>query len=107
MVHRAYGEGALCRVGSTTSVLPALAVLGTAMVARHVVALADRRSESPGESRTRVILDGLGIWDVEPQVVIRDGDGRIVAQWGLVAVNLMLVTFPRTAASSPAEGAGT
>ena len=119
VVHQAYGEGALCRVGSTVSVIPALAVLGTAMAcgieagvvaadaalargrttpveladwlerlsrsprltaARQVVALADGRCESPGESRTRVILHGLGIRDVDPQVVIRDGDGRVVAR---------------------------
>lgn len=119
VVHQAYGEGALCRVGRTLSVIPALAVLGTAMVcgieagvvaadaalaggrttpdelaewlgrlsrsprltsARQVVALADGRCESPGESRTRVILHGLGIRDLEPQVVIRDGDGRFVAR---------------------------
>jgi len=48
--------------------------------ARHVVALADARSESPGESRTRVILHGLGIRDLKPQVVIRDGAGRVVAR---------------------------
>jgi hypothetical protein len=35
--------------------------------ARQAVRLADRRSESPGESRTRVILTALGYTEIEPQ----------------------------------------
>lgn len=55
-------------------------VAHAAVEAGHRRALADGRCESPGESRTRVILHGLGIRDVEPQVVIREGDGRVVAR---------------------------
>ncbi|MDQ1718575.1 MAG: hypothetical protein QOE71_4121 [Pseudonocardiales bacterium] len=47
--------------------------------ARAVVDLADARSESPGESRLRYRLHGLGYLDLEPQVELRDG-GRFVAR---------------------------
>jgi hypothetical protein len=47
--------------------------------ARAVVALADARSESPGESRLRYRLRGLGYLGLEPQVELRDG-GRFVAR---------------------------
>jgi hypothetical protein len=46
----------------------------------RAVELADHRSESPGESRLRVRLIGLGFADLEPQVVIRIGSqvlGRV------------------------------
>ncbi len=47
--------------------------------ARAVVALADRRSESVGETRTRLICVDAGI-DVTPQVWLRDVDGIAFAR---------------------------
>ncbi|GAA2161495.1 type IV toxin-antitoxin system AbiEi family antitoxin domain-containing protein [Pedococcus bigeumensis] len=46
---------------------------------RTMMALLDARSESVGESRLRVGLTLLGV-QVEPQVVIRDEQGRFVAR---------------------------
>jgi hypothetical protein len=43
--------------------------------AAMVVLLADGRSESPGESRSRWLLHGLGLPTPEPQAVIADVDG--------------------------------
>ncbi|MDQ3054675.1 MAG: type IV toxin-antitoxin system AbiEi family antitoxin domain-containing protein [Actinomycetota bacterium] len=48
--------------------------------ARLVVDLADMRSESPGESRTRLVLQSLALGAVVPQVEIRDDNGRLVAR---------------------------
>lgn len=45
--------------------------------ARRAVELADGRSESPGESRTRLILNALGLGPVEPQVEIFDEAGLV------------------------------
>jgi hypothetical protein len=47
--------------------------------AREVVRLADGRSESVGESRTRLLLRALG-FEPTPQVEIRDRDGRLVGR---------------------------
>ena len=47
--------------------------------AHRVAGLASGLSESPGESWTRLVLDGLGV-EAEQQVVIRDHDGRFVAR---------------------------
>lgn len=52
--------------------------------ARMVPELADGRSESPGESRTRVLLHLGGLSGAEPQVVIWDGRGRFVARVDLL-----------------------
>lgn len=56
--------------------------------ARHVVALADGRCESVGESRTRLILQQAGI-AVTPQVVVRQEDGEFIAR-----VDLMVDGYP-------------
>jgi very-short-patch-repair endonuclease len=48
--------------------------------ARAAVDLADGLTESPGESWTRVLLVSLGLPKVEPQVVIRDRQGRFVGR---------------------------
>ncbi len=48
--------------------------------ARLVVDLADKRSESPGESRTRLYLQSLALGTVVPQVEVRDDNGRLVAR---------------------------
>ena len=45
--------------------------------------LVDPRSESPGESRLRLLLRAAGV-QVTPQVVIRDDDGRFVARVDLL-----------------------
>ena len=130
-VHRSYGPGALCTIGQTRSVIPALAVIGCAMAcgiqsgvvaadaalagakttpeelthwleqlsrrphlgwARQSVRLADARSESPGESRTRVILTGLGYTDLEPQARVKDGR-RVVARVDLMVRGVLVVEF--------------
>jgi len=130
-VHRTYGPGALCTIGQTLSVVPALAVIGSAMAcgiesgvvaadaalararttpeelahwierlsrrphltwARQAVQLADARSESPGESRTRVILTGLGYNDLEPQAQVTDGR-RVVARVDLMVRGVLVVEF--------------
>ncbi len=48
--------------------------------ARHVVALADRHSESAGESWCRLVFAGLGLGQPEQQVDIHDERGRLVAR---------------------------
>lgn len=50
-----------------------------AETARQVVRYMDARSESPGETRTRLVLVRAGV-QVEPQSVIRDHDGVFVAR---------------------------
>jgi len=47
--------------------------------ASRAVELADPRSESVGESRTRFLLHGVGL-SPTPQLVIRDGSGAFVAR---------------------------
>lgn len=44
--------------------------------------LVDGRSESPGESRLRLLLDGAG-FDVTPQRVIRTAATRTAVRWSL------------------------
>ncbi len=48
--------------------------------ARHVLALLDGRSESPGESRSRLALIRAGLPAPELQHEVRDGRGRVVAR---------------------------
>lgn len=48
--------------------------------ARRAVRLADGRSESPGESLTRLDLHLAGMTDLEPQIDLADGDGRWLAR---------------------------
>lgn len=141
-VHRTYGTEALCTIGQTLSVVPAVAVIGTAMacgiesgvvaadaalarsmttpnelaswverlsgrpmlkLARQAVALADCRSESPGESRTRVILAGLGYADSEPQARVLD-NGRIVARVDLMVRGVLVVEFDGAVKYDGAQG---
>ncbi len=55
--------------------------------------LVDARSESPGESRLRVTL-GVGAIDLEPQYVVRDGAGGVVARADFrVAGTRVLIEF--------------
>ncbi|MHB8275584.1 MAG: hypothetical protein ACYDC9_12635 [Dermatophilaceae bacterium] len=62
------------------------------------------RSESPGESRTRVILTGLGYTDVEPQARVTDGHGRIVARVDLMVRRVLVVEFDGAVKYEGAEG---
>ena len=141
-VHRTYGPDALCTVGGTLSVVPALAVIGTAMAcgiesgvvaadaalsrakttpeelalwierlsgrpmlvrARQAVRIADARSESPGESRTRVILTGLGYTEVETQTRVTDGR-RVVARVDLMVRGVLVVEFDGAVKYEDAQG---
>lgn len=141
-VHRTYGPGALCTIGQTRSVIPALAVIGSAMAcgiqsgvvaadaalagakttpeelahwverlsrrphlgwARQAVRLADARSESPGESRTRVILTGLGYTDLEPQARVKDGR-QVVARVDLMVRGVLVVEFDGAIKYEGADG---
>lgn len=143
VIHRTYGPGALCTIGQTLSVVPALAVIGNAMEcgiqsgvvaadaalarakttpeelvhwldrlsrrplldrARKAVALADARSESPGESRTRIILTGLGHTDITPQARITDSRGRIVARVDLLIRGVLVVEFDGAVKYEGADG---
>lgn len=51
--------------------------------ARRALELCDSRSESPLESISRLIIPELGLPSPEPQVIIRDLDGRFVARTDL------------------------
>ncbi len=52
--------------------------------ARLAVDLADGRSESPGESRTRLVLRSMALGTPVPQVEIRDDDGHLVGRVDLL-----------------------
>lgn len=47
---------------------------------RRVAAFADGRSESPGESRSRIVLAGLDLPPINLQVDVRDSHGRVIAR---------------------------
>jgi hypothetical protein len=48
--------------------------------ARRVVTFIDGRAESVGESKSRIVLSGLGLPMPQPQLDIFDGNGRRVAR---------------------------
>jgi hypothetical protein len=48
--------------------------------ARRVAAFLDGRAESVGESKSRILLSGIGLPMPEPQFEVVDGDGRTVAR---------------------------
>ncbi|WP_375424270.1 hypothetical protein [uncultured Friedmanniella sp.] len=48
--------------------------------ARRVVAFADPRSESPGESHSRVVLHAIGLPPSSLQYEVSDPSGRVVAR---------------------------
>lgn len=144
VVHRGYGFDAWVGVDGVRCVDPALAVLGTAMVAgvesgvvaadaalarglttaqrlghwlnrltRHpgvgdarlAVELADPRAESPGESRSRLILTALDLGELIPQVVIRDDDGAFVGRVDLLyAARRTIVEFDGQVKYGGADG---
>lgn len=122
-VHRDYGDRAYGAVDGTPCVLPALAVLGTAMLcgveagvvaadaalargliteadlhswlarlvrhpsvraARLTVDLADGRSESVGESRTRLLLRSFDVGVPTPQAEVLDDNGNLVGRVDLL-----------------------
>ena len=60
--------------------------------ARRVLAAVDGSSESPGESRTRLVLSALGL-PVEPQHEVRDGWGRLVARVDFLVAGRVVVEF--------------
>lgn len=144
VVHRGYGFDAWVGVDGVRCVDPALAVVGTAMVAgvesgvvaadaalarglttperlghwldrltRHpgvgdarlAVELADPRAESPGESRSRLVLTALDLGELVPQVVIRDDDGAFVGRVDLLYVaHRTIVEFDGRLKYGGAEG---
>lgn len=146
-IHRAYPEAGslpLVVIDGIASVLPELAVLGTAMVcgvesgvisadaalhagmvtktdlsgalqllsrhpgvrsARIVVDLADGRSESPGESRARLVLMSLQLGALTPQADIRELGGRLVARVDfLYEAQRTVIEFDGLMKYSTAEG---
>ena len=59
---------------------------------RRALANVDARAESPGESRTRLVLTALGL-PVEPQVEIRDVLGAFVARVDFLVAGRVVVEF--------------
>lgn len=57
--------------------------------ALECVLLMDGRAESPGESRTRLVVDDLGL-EHESQVELRDEDGRFVARVDLLVEGVVV-----------------
>jgi hypothetical protein len=64
--------------------LPVIAGAPGSRAAVRAVRFADGRSESVGESRSRVLLQRLGLPPSDLQFVIRSSDGRFVAQTDFV-----------------------
>jgi hypothetical protein len=73
-------------------------------LARRAVKLADARSESPGESRTRIVLTGLGYTEIEPQARVTDGARRIVARVDLMVRGVLVVEFDGAVKYEGAQG---
>lgn len=62
--------------------------------ARDAIALADGSAESPGESRTRMVLRHLPTTlTLEPQAVIRDRDGEFVGRCDFLVDGRVVVEF--------------
>ena len=61
--------------------------------ARASVDLADARTESPGESRTRLVLGALGFGNVEPQVTIGDGFGELIGRVDFLLRDRVVIEF--------------
>jgi hypothetical protein len=59
---------------------------------RRAMAAMDGRAESPGESRTRMVLSALGL-PVEPQVEIIDADGELVGRVDFLVADRVVVEF--------------
>lgn len=85
-------EGLTTR-GQLVRELGAFRTMKGVATARRVVDLADPEAESPGESRTRLILVEAG-FSVRSQVVVRDGDGELIARCDLgIEGSRMVVEF--------------
>lgn len=59
---------------------------------RRALAAMDARTESPGESRTRLVLSALGL-PVEPQVEIADAEGEVVGRVDFLVAGRVVVEF--------------
>lgn len=92
-IHRCRGDDAYTMIDGAACVRPALAWSPTkkswlerlsrhpsVRAARTAVDLADGRSESVGESRTRLVLRSFDLGIPTPQVDIRDDDGYLVGR---------------------------
>jgi len=69
-----------CTAGELTEALGVLPVRYGVADARQTVELADGLSESPGESRARLLFRSLGLPGPELQAAIRDGTGAFVGR---------------------------
>lgn len=70
---------------------------------RRALASVDGASESPGESRTRLVLSALGL-PVESQVKVRDGGGRVVARVDFLVAGRVVVEFDGAVKYASADG---
>ncbi len=100
-------DAALHRGSATVSAVVAAAArleprFGAAAV-RATLSLADSHCESPGESRTRLILSGLGL-PFQSQVTIRDASGEVVARPDFLVAGRVIVEFDGAVKYAGAQG---
>jgi hypothetical protein len=86
-------RGGCCTIGQLDEAAERLApgLRGRARL-RRAMATMDGRSESPGESRTRMVLSALGL-PVEPQVEIIDAEGELVGRVDFLVAGRVVVEF--------------
>lgn len=72
--------------------------------ARLAVSLADGRSESVGETRTRLLLRAVGFTGVVPQARIQHRDGRVVARVDFLLAGRVVVEFDGALKYDGADG---
>ena len=70
---------------------------------RRALAAVDGASESPGESRTRLVLSALGL-PLESQVVVRDGLGGFVGRVDFLVAGRVVVEFDGAVKYAGADG---
>ena len=70
---------------------------------RRALAAVDPGAESPGESRTRLVLSALGL-PVESQVVVRDEHGGFVGRVDFLVAGRVVVEFDGAVKYAGAEG---
>lgn len=70
---------------------------------RRALAAVDPRCESPGESRTRLVLSALGL-PVESQVVVRDERGMFVGRVDFLVAGRVVVEFDGAVKYAGAQG---
>ncbi|KRE58934.1 hypothetical protein ASG70_17010 [Phycicoccus sp. Soil748] len=103
-------DAALHGRSTTTSDLHAAAdrllggLRGRARV-RRVLAAMDPRAESPGESRTRLVISALGL-PVASQVTVRDELGGFVGRVDFLVAGRVVVEFDGAVKYAGAEGRG-